>query len=482
MIESFRDARLRRFLAGGSISLLGAFLLGIPMFDIWDDATNLSWAVLVTLAENALFLFLAAILVWGGLWLVRTDWEVDRVATVARRTVVATVAFGGLIGWATFLQIQVMGTLKPLVLALDGVLVGAVTSFGISVASTRATVFKREADAERARNDDLELLYHTASNLEATSDREAAYDIVEGALRDALDGSPFRVVVDGSTVVTHATPTDDAVQPVERVSIGGRGRIDLWDAPVEHRDILSVELFASHLDEAIQRIEREERLREERDILDFVNRTLRHDLLGDLSLLEARLRMLDRDVTFDEGAHAEHLDVALGRTDEMHEFIRTMRTYMESVLTDDHPLEAVPLCPVLDDHLDALRDAHPDVSITRESIPKVAVEADDLLGHVFANLLRNAVEHNDAPTPSVTVDAERLDDVVRVRIADNGPGIPDDRRETIFEQGSHGTESQGSGFGLYLVKDAVENYDGEVRVRDNEPRGTVFELDLPIAR
>ena len=475
MTDPGRRARLRRHLAGGSISLLGTLLLGIPVFDIWDDATNLSWTVLVTVGENVLFLFLAGVLVWGGIWLVRTDWSVDHIATVARRTVLATAAFGGLIGWAMFLQLQVMGTLKPFVLALDGVLVGAVTSFGISVVSTRAETFEREID-------ELELLYHVAGNLETTTEREAAYETVGDTLRHVLDGTPFRVVVDGTVVVEHDIQgVITSTRPDERVAIGGRGRIELWSGSVDHPDSLTVELIGTHLDKTIQRIDRETRLREERDILEFVNRTLRHDLLGDLSLLEARLRMLDRNVTFDDETHANHLDVSLDRIDEMHAFIRTMRTYMESVLNEEHALETVPLRPVLDEQLDALRDAHPDASITRETIPAVAVEADDLLGHVFANLFRNAIEHNDAPTPTVVITAERLADVVRVRIADNGPGIPDERREFIFEQGSHGTESQGSGFGLYLVKDAVENYGGEVRVRDNEPRGTVFELVLPVA-
>jgi len=481
MIESFRGTRFRRHLAGGSISLLGTLLLGVPLFDIWDDASNRSWSILVILAENAFFLFLAAALAGGGIWLVRADWGADRVVTVARRTVVATVAFGGLLGWAMVLQLEVVGVLRPFTLALDGVLVGAVTAFGISVVSTRAAAVERVVDEERSQNE-LELLSRVAGNLEAATDHEQAYGITEDALREALDGVSFRVVIDQSVVAAHGPRASaGGTQPAERVAVGDRGWIDLWGGPFDHRASRTVELFGAHLDRSIRRIEREQRLREERDVLEFVNRTLRHDLSSDLSLLDARLRMLERNVTFDDEPRADHLNVALGRIGEMHEFLGTMRTYMESVLDEEHTLGPVPLCPVLDEHLDALRDAHPEASITRESVPEVAVEADELLGRVFANLFRNAVEHNDAPTPSVTVDADRLDDVVRVRVADNGPGIPHDRRESILERGTHGTESHGSGFGLYLVADAVENYGGEVRVRDNEPRGTVFELDLPVA-
>ena len=468
----------RRLVAGGSVSLLGCLLLAVPLFDIWDDAANLSWGVLTTLAENALFLLLASTLVWGGVWIVRSDWETDRTTTVARRTVLATVAVVTLIAWPVVLQSYTMGSLKPHVLAMDGILVGAVTSFGISVASTQATAYREEANEERALKESLELLYRIANELESATTEEAVYDVTERGLGDAFGSTPVRVTADGEVVVD-AGDTDG--QSAERVPIGERGQIELWGDDFAHHDVTTAELLGTHLDEAIRRIERETRLREERDILEFVNRTLRHDLLGDLSLIEARLRMLDRNVVFEDPTHADHLDVSLDRVDDMHEFIRTMRTYMESVLDEDHALEAVALRPVIDEQLDDAREAHPNASAARESIPEVAVEADDLLGHVFANLFRNAIEHNDAETPHVVVDAELVGGVVRVSVADNGPGIPTERRESIFEQGAHGTESSGSGFGLYLVKDAVENYGGEVRVRDNDPRGTVFELDLPVA-
>jgi len=472
--------RSRRLLAGGSISLLGCLLLGVPLFDIWDDATNLSWGILTTIAENALFLALAGGLVVGGVWLVRSDWATDHVTRVARRTVLATVAFGALIAWAAGLQLQVMGALKPYVLAMNGVIIGAVTSFGVSVVSTQASAYRSAADEERTQRESLELLYRLANDLESATTHEDVYEITDARLTDIFGATPVRVVVD-ETVVVDTAETPLSAQPAERVPIGERGWIGLWGDDFDGHDVATAELFGTHLNEAVRRIERETRLREERDILEFVNRTLRHDLLGDLSLIEARLRLIDRNVAFENPTHADHVEVSLDRVDDMHEFIRTMRTYMQALLADDHTLEATALCPVIDEELEDIREEHPDAVVERSSIPEVAVQADDLLDHVFANLFRNAVEHNDAETPEVTVDTELVDGVVRVTVADNGPGIQPSQREDIFEQGEHGTESSGSGFGLYLVKDAVENYGGEVRVRDNEPRGTVFELDLPVA-
>jgi signal transduction histidine kinase len=68
-----------------------------------------------------------------------------------------------------------------------------------------------------------------------------------------------------------------------------------------------------------------------------------------------------------------------------------------------------------------------------------------------------------------------------VSIADNGPGIEDKHKEQIFQEGEKGLESGGTGVGLYLVKTLVDKYGGDVWVEDNEPTGSVFVVELPLA-
>ena len=75
---------------------------------------------------------------------------------------------------------------------------------------------------------------------------------------------------------------------------------------------------------------------------------------------------------------------------------------------------------------------------------------------------------------------ERTDSVL-VQIADNGPGIPDTEKETIFGKGETGLDSSGTGLGLYLVKTLVESYGGVIEIDDNEPVGAVFSVTVPKA-
>jgi signal transduction histidine kinase len=80
--------------------------------------------------------------------------------------------------------------------------------------------------------------------------------------------------------------------------------------------------------------------------------------------------------------------------------------------------------------------------------------------------LKNAIQHNDKAVPEVNVLTTDRDDTVVVRVADNGPGVPDDQKDAIFGKGEKGLDSQGTGIGLYLVKTLVESYDGDIWVED----------------
>jgi len=101
-----------------------------------------------------------------------------------------------------------------------------------------------------------------------------------------------------------------------------------------------------------------------------------------------------------------------------------------------------------------------------------------MLASVFRNLLNNAVQHNDTDAPEVTVTCEETDDRIRVRVADNGPGVPDAEKDEIFGKGEKGLDSAGSGIGLYLVSVLTRQFGGDVWVEDNEPRGAVFVVEL----
>jgi signal transduction histidine kinase len=102
----------------------------------------------------------------------------------------------------------------------------------------------------------------------------------------------------------------------------------------------------------------------------------------------------------------------------------------------------------------------------------VTVRADrGPLQQALENLLRNAVEH-DGPEVAVTVGP--LVDGTGFYVADNGPGIPEEDRDSIFEHGFSGGE--GTGLGLAIVRNVAEGHGWTVTTTESAEGGARFEF------
>jgi signal transduction histidine kinase len=99
----------------------------------------------------------------------------------------------------------------------------------------------------------------------------------------------------------------------------------------------------------------------------------------------------------------------------------------------------------------------------------------DRLRQVLENLFRNSVEHAAEDPADLTVSVGPLADGDGFYVADDGPGIPGDRRERVFETG-HTTADDGTGFGLAIVREIVTAHDWDVRVVESETGGARFEI------
>jgi signal transduction histidine kinase len=102
------------------------------------------------------------------------------------------------------------------------------------------------------------------------------------------------------------------------------------------------------------------------------------------------------------------------------------------------------------------------------------------LERVILNLLFNAGEAVAPASGRIEVTSRSSDRGIEIRVADNGPGIPDSIRENLFQPFvSHG-KARGIGLGLTAVHKIMHDHGGEVCVESTGPRGTVFKLILPV--
>ena len=238
---------------------------------------------------------------------------------------------------------------------------------------------------------------------------------------------------------------------------------------------------------------KQERLEEQRDNLELLNQVMRHDIRNDLQLVGAYAELLEEHV--DEEAEA-YLDVIKRSTENAVDLTTTARDLARVMLREEGETRSVSLDTVLNQQVEAVRSGYPGAVVTVDgSIPDVDVVGNDMLDSVFRNLLTNAIQHNDKTPPEVTIVTDLTEADVRIRIADNGPGVPDSQKQEIFGQGEKGLESSGAGIGLYLVDSLVDMYGGDVSVEDrsdrplpgsqpqpdDDPDGAVFVVTLPIA-
>lgn len=109
------------------------------------------------------------------------------------------------------------------------------------------------------------------------------------------------------------------------------------------------------------------------------------------------------------------------------------------------------------------------------------------LERVFANLIDNAVSFSPAGG-TVSIAARRVGEELEVRVEDEGPGVPEEARETIFRR-FHSVRPSGeafgehSGLGLAIARTIVEGHQGDIRVEPREDRlaGARFVVRLPLA-
>lgn len=213
------------------------------------------------------------------------------------------------------------------------------------------------------------------------------------------------------------------------------------------------------------------------DQLEALNRVVRHDIRNDMNIIHGWAQQLEDHVDH-EGENA--LERVLEVSEHVIDLTDVAREFVETLGDEERvDLEGVPLDQYLENEIQSHRENFSEASIrVSGSIPDIRVQANEMLSSVFRNLLVNAIKHNTADTPMVTISVSEEPDSVEVTVADNGPGIPDERKETVFGKGEKGLDSAGTGIGLHLVHSLVSGYGGEVWITDNEPRGSEFHVEL----
>lgn len=209
-----------------------------------------------------------------------------------------------------------------------------------------------------------------------------------------------------------------------------------------------------------------------------------HELRTPITALQALLENLVDGV---EQPDADTLRTALAQTERLGQLVGQLLdlSRLESGAAQVEP-EPVPLRDFVEQAVREAELAGRDVLLSGDVTPAdLAVDADPARLHqVLANLLDNASRHSP-PGGRVTVTARPHADGVRLAVTDQGPGIPIQQRDRVFERfsrldGGRAARDGGGGLGLAIAREVVELHGGAMHAEDNEPSGCRMVVDLPV--
>jgi signal transduction histidine kinase len=212
-----------------------------------------------------------------------------------------------------------------------------------------------------------------------------------------------------------------------------------------------------------------------------------HDLRTPLTSLKMFLELLE------QGIYGELNAVGSSRTQLAERNVTRLIALINDLL-DYEKLQSgqfslntsvIALAPVVARSIDAINafaEQHK-VKLLAEPIDCEAVADGDRLIQVLVNLISNAVKFSPE-NGSVVVSARRIENMVEVRVKDEGRGIPKEFHHTVFERfkqvkKSDATEKGGTGLGLPICKALIENHGGKIGVESEEGKGSTFWFTLP---
>jgi PAS domain S-box-containing protein len=215
----------------------------------------------------------------------------------------------------------------------------------------------------------------------------------------------------------------------------------------------------------------EDRQREQR--LAVLNRVLRHDLRNRLTVIRgAAESVLAADDPSEVGQFTE---LVLEEADELDALVTETREINRIADSGDGARDVADVADVVGRVVEAVDDPGVDLST---SVPDAArARVHEAFPKAVFHLVENAVVHNDDPV-EVSVNVECEDEAVAIRVADNGPGIPETERRLVNGDAEISQLQHGRGLGLWIVRWAVDRSGGRLTI-DDDSRGTVVTVEVP---
>jgi two-component system sensor histidine kinase BaeS len=323
--------------------------------------------------------------------------------------------------------------------------------------------------------------------------RNELRDEISGDTRDTallvaaglLAGLTGALLLFSGLISSMRRPLEELVAAAGRLASGDRS------ARVEVGGLAETATLGTAFNEMAEELEQEESRREQLDRLkdEFVL-TASHELRSPLTSVQgfAELLMLERDSLTPR--QAETVEVIL---DNCRHLVRLLNDLLDLARSDAGRLSIQPrpteVAPLVEDVVRTMRaQTEAGGQQLRENLqpglPPINVEP-DRIRQILVNLLTNAHEYTPEGA-SIEVSARPVGAEVEIDVSDNGPGIPEEQLQRIFDRFTRGDAGLtqrvgGTGLGLAISKSLAEAHGGSIGAESTVGQGSTFQLRLPIA-
>ena len=255
-----------------------------------------------------------------------------------------------------------------------------------------------------------------------------------------------------------------------------------------HERAVESERLYTELQGAIERVSEAEALKRSEKLKSALLDAVTHDLRTPLTSIKASVTMLidenqldPIERTIDSKARTELLEVINEETDRLNTFVETMvelaRLQSGDTLLRRSSVTAEEIVVKAARRAKTIRGTHKFKSQIEPNLPPLSVDARALVEAIH-NLLDNAAKYSP-PDTTIFIGASRSNGNVRFVVEDEGPGIPQAERESVFERFYRSDKlKRGLGMGLSIVRGIIEAHGGQIWIESGE-KGARFVIDLP---
>ncbi|MEU9285853.1 HAMP domain-containing sensor histidine kinase [Streptomyces sp. NPDC048275] len=272
-------------------------------------------------------------------------------------------------------------------------------------------------------------------------------------------------------------PLEDMVETSTAIAEGDLTR----RVPSSHHPTQEVEQLRLALNSMLHQVESAYRTRERSaaQLRRFVA-DASHELRTPLSAIRGYLQLYEKGMLREPEERKRAWDRMNAEADRMGRLVDELLTLARLDQRPELRFKNVDLSRLVRDAAEDLRAQQPGRPVTVGADGTLLVQADESgMRQVLGNLVANVRTHTPAEVP-VRLGLERADGVVRLCVADKGPGLAEDDAARIFDRFFRAGGGAGSGLGLAIVQGVVTAHGGEVVVRTAPGEGLAVTVTLPV--